>query len=263
MRHPLAALVVFAAWAVPALAIDWSQLPLVGQVSGSAAAVSASTVSAAQQAKSGVVSLLDKQTNRVEEVTLALGKPQKWGALTVTLQRCAWGVGGVPVQDAGWLDITAASGEPEFHGWMFNTFPSVATFDHPRYDARLVRCTRPAGVSAVPVPARVAPPQPAGPDSDTDDEAPAPTAAPIAPGTPEPGDASNPYLVPGVPEDDGTPDAGQPAPLAEPVPDSNPPPAADLPPAPEAPATPPPAEAVPDETQLHQMMEQPPSGDGH
>jgi hypothetical protein len=176
--------------AVQGYTVELSQMPVVGgQVSGTSA-VASGTVPAGvvQNSKSAVVRLLDKQSNRVDHLTIEAGKTQKWGALNVTLSKCAWNVGGVGVQDVAWLDVTAGSGEPEFHGWMFNTFPSVATYDHPRYDVELEKCTRPAGYTTA-APARVAPPTPSGQEHESDDEAPKGMGV------------DTQFVVPGIPND--------------------------------------------------------------
>ncbi|HEX2859637.1 MAG TPA: DUF2155 domain-containing protein [Alphaproteobacteria bacterium] len=222
--------------------IDLSALPVVGgQVSKTAAVASGTAVVPAgtvQFAKSAVVRLLDKQTNKVETMTVESGKTQKWGGLSVSLQKCGWGVGGVPVQDAAWLDITAASGEPEFHGWMFNTFPSVATYDHPRFDVELEKCVRPAGYTDA-APARVAPPQPSGPEHDRggDDEAPQ--------------GVNNDFVVPGINENSNE---LPPAPATVPVPVPN------VPQLEVGPGAPPPEPVAPtgaDMNELQRMMDMP------
>jgi hypothetical protein len=242
---------------------DLAQMPIVGgQAKMSSPTVAASgtapvDMSAVQYSKAATVRLLDKQTNRVDVVNLEAGKSLRWAGLTLTLSKCAWGIGGVPVQDAAWFDVTAGSGEPEFHGWMFNTFPGVSTYDHPRYDVALEKCVRPAGYTA-PTPARVAPPTPSGPEREGgDDEAP-------AGGNPG---VDSQFVVPGIPGN-GSPAPEVPAQPAAPQPAAEgvpqlPVPAAEQP-APEAVEQPEPqAQPQPpsqnDEQQLQRMMDVPSS----
>jgi hypothetical protein len=233
-------------------------MPVVGgqapmSESGTAPASATAPVEAAavQYSKTATVRLLDKQTNRVEIVNVEAGKSLRWGGLTVTMSKCAWGIGGVAVQDAAWLDLTAGSGEPEFHGWMFNTFPGVSTYDHPRYDVALEKCVRPAGYTPPP-PARVAPPTPSGPEREGgDDEAPAGNS----PGV------NSAFVVPGIPNGGAAPEVpaqppAVPQPAAEGVPQlpipAEPQPAAEAP-APQQPDSQPGS----DEQQLQRMMDVP------
>lgn len=89
---------------------------------------------------------LDKQTNRYETVVMKLGQPQTLGDLEVEVDKCLPDYKGVLGQDVGWIKVTDAPSvanartAPWFEGWMFNTFPEVATLDHPRYDMQLMGC---------------------------------------------------------------------------------------------------------------------------
>ncbi len=242
---------------------DLAQMPIVGgQAKISSPTVPASgtapmDASTVQYSKTATVRLLDKQTNRADTVNLEAGKSLRWAGLTLTLSKCAWGIGGVQVQDTAWLDVTAGSGEPEFHGWMFNTFPSVSTYDHPRYDVALEKCVRPAGYTP-PAPARVAPPTPSGPEREGGDDE--------APSGGNPG-VNSEFVVPGIPNAGSSPAPeapvpAQPAAPPQPAPDGVPQlpvPAAEQP-EPEPVVQPEPQPQPPsqnDEQQLQRMMDIP------
>lgn len=196
--------------------------------------------------KSARVRILDKRNNRLSELTLEVGNVASNGdagapgVLNLLLKRCVRDVDGVPGQDVAWLEVTEPSADaPLFNGWMFNLNPDVAAMDHPVYDVRLMGCTRAGQTTSTPE-------KPAEPKVTIDTSAPAvdtetqgapagaDTEAPAAPsaqpanqkqfgvdtagdpvvGTPEqtaqPGDATDPYVVPGIGE--GTPAPQQPAP---------------------------------------------------
>ena len=52
-----------------------------------------------------------------------------------------------------WLEVREEHRDaPWFAGWMFNTYPEIATLDHPRFDLQLVGCgEQPRAKLAVPV----------------------------------------------------------------------------------------------------------------
>lgn len=88
--------------------------------------------------------LLDKNTNRVRDVTLVAGTMSSNLPLQVRVRTCVRDVQGVPDQDVVWLDVYALDGGPVFSGWMFNLYPDVSALEHPRYDIRLLECARSA-----------------------------------------------------------------------------------------------------------------------
>ncbi|MCP5404876.1 MAG: DUF2155 domain-containing protein [Pseudomonadaceae bacterium] len=97
------------------------------------------------------IRLLDKNTNRVRDVTLVENSFSSNLPVQVVLRKCVRGVDGVPGQDVAWLDVSTLDGEGIFAGWMFNVYPEVAGLEHPRYDIRLLSCT--TGGKAVAAPA--------------------------------------------------------------------------------------------------------------
>lgn len=86
--------------------------------------------------------LLDKNTNRLLNIPLKAGASAT-SPLSITLRRCVPDVQGIPGQDVAWIDVTdPTSNASLYSGWMFNLYPDVATLEHPRYDLRLIGCTR-------------------------------------------------------------------------------------------------------------------------
>ncbi|TKW61567.1 MAG: DUF2155 domain-containing protein [Blastochloris viridis] len=107
--------------------------------------VSATEVPSAANDKSARVTVLDKQTNRLQTLVLVAGQMQTVGSLDIKLTKCLPDYAAQLGQDVAWLDIEesangSGSGTSWFSGWMFNTYPEVSTLDHPRYDVILQGC---------------------------------------------------------------------------------------------------------------------------
>ena len=148
-----------------------------------------------QDASSAAIRILDKQTNRLQRFVVDVNTPATNVPFTLSVARCVKNVAGVPGQDAAWLDITPKSGSDKwFSGWMFNTYPDVATLDNPRYDVQLMGCD----ISAEEKTPTLLPEIKVDAPAVTDDEAPA--AAQPAQG--EAG--ADPYYVPGLEGGNGT-----------------------------------------------------------
>lgn len=146
----------------------WFRLPFGGVVSGSkvpAAALEKNANGAAvmeqvrnmgQEFTAARVLWLDKQTNRRQTLVLKPDVAQEVGVvagknsvLSLKMVRCLGDYGAMGGQgslqaigqDVAWLEVRESGREvPWFAGWMFNTYPEVATLDHPRYDLQLLGC---------------------------------------------------------------------------------------------------------------------------
>lgn len=167
---------------------DWFGLKDSAAVSSSAPK---SSVAPGQASKVARVRWLDKQTNRFQTVVLQAGTTQNLGGLGVSLTKCLADYGGVGGQDLAWLEVREDKrNAPWFAGWMFNTFPEVATLDHPRYDMALVGCgDKPRARAAAPVkPGEVRDVAPPASDSE----------APQGNDSESPSASNDPYYVPGV-----------------------------------------------------------------
>ena len=227
----------------PARALTCAALVLAGAGGAAVAYAQATLTSATATTENAArVTVLDKQTNRREQLVLLSGQTQTVGNIDVKLTRCLPDYAARLGQDVAWLNIAdnaEALGRATawFSGWMFNTYPEVSTLDHPRYDAMLEGC----GVKARKIIQTVG-------------------AAPVIESeevifdteTFEPG--ANPYTVPGVPDASTPPEPEQATePQAEPAPEMTSEPEAQ--PQPE-PQPEPQAEAAPAPQQdLHQLMD--------
>lgn len=95
---------------------------------------------------------LDKTTARVSRFEAPLGKPVKFGTLSITVRDCRKrppeespeSAAFIAISDRrpGQLDETAV-----FGAWMFASSPSVSALDHPVYDVVLLDC-RVAGTAS-------------------------------------------------------------------------------------------------------------------
>ncbi len=176
-------------------------------VSHAQTAVSGTDVPAAVTEKSARVTVLDKQTNRLQTLVMVAGEAQTVGTLDIKLTKCLPDYAGQLGQDVAWLNVTEndtgnSSGTDWFSGWMFNTYPEVSTLDHPRYDVILQGC----GTKARKVIQTVgsAPVIDAAPAVDTE------TAA-------DPTTSADPYAVPGVPDASPAPKPEEAAPAERPA----------------------------------------------
>lgn len=88
-----------------------------------------------------IVRVLDKQTNRVQALTLVGGEPVAVGSLRINLQRCVFDYRQTPALDTAWLDILdEQEKDKSFSGWMFNLFPSAVSLESARYDVTFDQC---------------------------------------------------------------------------------------------------------------------------
>ena len=164
-------------------AVEWLEaLPMIGKGQDEARpaeAASGTTVQAPRRSKQAVVRILDKQTNRMHQVTLAVGQAQTVGSLTVGIQACLFDYRRTPRLDVAWLDIVDGNlPDRNFSGWMYSLYPAAATLEHPRYDVRVVGCVLPDGVGRMVPSANVSVTTPVASDyaGAGDDEAPSAAA---------------------------------------------------------------------------------------
>lgn len=221
-----------------ALALDWFNLPLIGGNDK----VSVTTVAndtGSSEVNTARVRVLNKDSNRLSDVTLVGGQHTMGGPLQFVMKRCVRDIQGVPGQDAAWIEVRDSTNASLFEGWMFNLYPDVAAVENSRYDVRLLGCLR----SALPKPAPVR-------------KAPADTGAGYAPArdAEAPQDGEDPNYVPGI--EKPAAETRQP----EEFPTSQPDgatvvgaPVADAKPAADEPATP--VAAGTEQDELHQLMD--------
>ena len=94
-------------------------------------------------ADGGVIRVLDRMSDKVEDLDLSTGASGTVGRLTVTLEDCRYPQGS-PGESIGRLTILdSAAGAPVFDGWMSAASPALNPLDHPRYDVWLLQCHAP------------------------------------------------------------------------------------------------------------------------
>lgn len=131
-------------------AIDWFNLPLIG--GGDKVSVTTTTnEGGSSEVSAARVRVLNKDSNRLNDVTLAAGQHTMGGPLQFVMKRCVRDIQGVPGQDAAWIEVRDSTNASLFEGWMFNLYPDVAAVENARYDVRLLGCLR----AALPKPADV------------------------------------------------------------------------------------------------------------
>ena len=95
-----------------------------------------------QQRQGATVQALDKINARHTELTLRLGVPVKFHALTIMLKACVVRPPDQPADAAAFLSVTdGADNSQAFNGWMVRSAPAVSMLQHPVYDLRVMGCT--------------------------------------------------------------------------------------------------------------------------
>jgi hypothetical protein len=88
---------------------------------------------------------LDKVTARISNFTAPVGKPVRFGSLSITVRTCRANPPEDRPESAAFLQIgELRRGMPEkqlFSGWMFSSSPALSTLEHPVYDIELLACT--------------------------------------------------------------------------------------------------------------------------
>lgn len=95
-----------------------------------------------QQRQGATIQALDKINARHAELTLRLGVPVKFHALTIMLKGCVVRPPDQPADAAAFLSVTdTGDNSPAFNGWMVRSAPAVSMLQHPVYDLRVTGCT--------------------------------------------------------------------------------------------------------------------------
>jgi hypothetical protein len=87
---------------------------------------------------------LDKVTARVVTLRAAVGEPERFGSLTITVRACHTRPPDEVPDAAAWLEIidsrAPAGSLVAFRGWMIANAPGVNMLQHPVYDIRVLEC---------------------------------------------------------------------------------------------------------------------------
>lgn len=97
-----------------------------------------------QENSIAIVRALDKATARVEELSIPINEPLKFGTLLITVRTCRVTSPEETPEAAAYLEVSEFKpGEKEtsvFHGWMFASSPALSAMQHPVYDLWITGC---------------------------------------------------------------------------------------------------------------------------
>jgi hypothetical protein len=99
---------------------------------------------------------LDKITARVSRFEAPVGKPVKFGSLSVLVRDCQKSAPEDRPENAAFIEIGETKpGEGKvqlFSGWMFSSSPALSALDHPVYDVNLLECKAASAAAPAPTP---------------------------------------------------------------------------------------------------------------
>ena len=91
---------------------------------------------------------LDKITARISTIDVAIGSPQQYGGLSITIHSCTTRPPTMAPENAALIEIRSVdhnnvvSDEPIFQGWMFASSPGLSALEHPVYDVSVLACIK-------------------------------------------------------------------------------------------------------------------------
>jgi len=107
-------------------------------------ACSAYAVMPTQENTMAVVRALDKATARVEELTIPINEPLKFGTLLITVRTCRVSSPEETPEAAAFIEVgefkPGENETPVFRGWMFASSPALSAMQHPVYDLWVTGC---------------------------------------------------------------------------------------------------------------------------
>jgi hypothetical protein len=87
---------------------------------------------------------LDKTTARVSEFEAPIGKPVRFGDLSIVVRDCERNTPEERPENAAFLEIYELRPDEQqvrlFSGWMFSSSPALSTLEHPIYDVNVLEC---------------------------------------------------------------------------------------------------------------------------
>ncbi|MES1203036.1 MAG: DUF2155 domain-containing protein [Pseudomonadota bacterium] len=115
-----------------------------------AAAVLFAATAGAASAETVVLRALDKTYGIAKDIAIPVGKPMKFGSLTITPKACAKRApeetpevsAFLTIDDKPVTDANQPAAEPKtiFSGWMFASSPALNALEHPSYDVWVIDC---------------------------------------------------------------------------------------------------------------------------
>ena len=104
----------------------------------------------AARAETVVLRALDKTYGLAKDIAIPVGKPMKFGTLTITPKSCAKRAPEETPEVSAYLTIDdrpvvdanqpAAEQKTLFSGWMFASSPALNALEHPSYDVWVIDC---------------------------------------------------------------------------------------------------------------------------
>lgn len=90
---------------------------------------------------------VDKITGRASDIRAAVGRPVRFGDLTITPQKCLKKPPEETPENAAFLHIAEKNPDGAenvvFNGWMFSSNPALSAMDHAVYDIWVIECAAP------------------------------------------------------------------------------------------------------------------------
>jgi hypothetical protein len=87
---------------------------------------------------------LDKTTARVSEFEAPIGKPVRFGDLSIVVRDCERNTPEERPENAAFLEIYELRPDEQqvrlFSGWMFSSSPALSALEHPIYDVNVLEC---------------------------------------------------------------------------------------------------------------------------
>ncbi len=106
--------------------------------------------SGAARAETVVLRALDKTYGLAKDIAIPVGKPMKFGTLTITPKSCAKRAPEETPEVSAYLTIDdkpvvdanqpAPQQNTVFSGWMFASSPALNALEHPSYDVWVIDC---------------------------------------------------------------------------------------------------------------------------
>ena len=82
---------------------------------------------------------IDKLDGTVDDLSMTVGLPMRFGTLEITLGDCRYPEDNVSGEAFAFLTITDGE-ETVFSGWMIASSPALNALDHQRFDVWVLRC---------------------------------------------------------------------------------------------------------------------------
>lgn len=87
------------------------------------------------------IRMVERYTDTTEDYTISPDTPVIYrNSLLVRAESCVTDFNDIPGNDGGYITVEDRDGKMLFKGWIFKSFPSLTTFEHPEYDILVRGC---------------------------------------------------------------------------------------------------------------------------